>query len=108
MNHRPSGIKIEMEEVHDAHELASAQRQREQFDRNSAWLQAHISEIYAKHRGKCICIAGQQLFVGDTTKAAIAQATAAHPEDEGWFTRYIPKDKVASINTRSNGETCEM
>jgi hypothetical protein len=35
--------------------------------------------------------------VGDTTKAAIAQATAAHPEDEGWFTRYIPKDKVARI-----------
>jgi hypothetical protein len=94
MNHRPGDIEIEMEDVRDAHELERSQRQREQFDGNSAWLQAHISEIYAKHRGKCICIAGQQLFVGDTTKAAIAQATAAHPEDEGWFTRYIPKDKV--------------
>jgi hypothetical protein len=95
MNHRSAGI--EMEEVHDANELAKAQRQREQFDCNSAWLQAHISEIYDKHRGKCICIAGQQLFVGDTTHEVIAQARAAHPGDKGWFTRYIPKDKVARI-----------
>jgi len=26
-----------------------------------------------------------------------AEATAAHPDDEGWFTRYIPKEKVARI-----------
>jgi hypothetical protein len=88
---------IEMEEVTDANELAKARQQREQFDRNSAWLQAHISEIYAKHRGKCICIAGQELFVGDTVQDAVTQATTAHPDDEGWFTRYIPKEKVARI-----------
>ncbi len=95
MDTRPTAI--EMEEVTDAKELTKARRQREQFDRNSAWLQAHISEIYAKHRGKCICIAGQKLFVGDTVQDAITQATTAHPDDEGWFTRYIPKEKVARI-----------
>jgi hypothetical protein len=88
---------IVMEEVTDAEQLARARRQREQFDRNSAWLQAHIVEVYAAHRGKCICIAGEELFVAATTKEAIAQATAAHPDDEGWFTRYIPKEKVARI-----------
>ncbi len=45
MDHRSNGI--EMQEVTDAKELAEARRQREQFDRNSAWLQANISEIYA-------------------------------------------------------------
>jgi len=95
MDRRLNGI--EMQQTTDAEDLAEAHRQREQFDRNSAWLQAHVSEIYAKHRGKCICIAGQQLFVGDTANDAIAQATAAHPDDKGWFTRYIPKEKAARI-----------
>jgi len=94
-----------MREVTDAAERAKARRQREQFDRNSAWLQAHVSEIYAEHRGKCICIAGGQLFVADTAKEAIAQATAAHPDDEGWFRRYIPKEKAARIYCRQTGDT---
>src|SRR5262245_14441075 len=88
---------IVMEEVTDAEQLAQARRQRERFNRNSAWLQAHIAEVYARYHGKCICVAGEELFVADTTKEAIARATAAHPDDDGWFTRYIPKDKVATI-----------
>ena len=88
---------IVMEEVTDAEQLAQARRQRERFNRNSTWLQAHIAEVYALHRGKCICVAGEELFVADTVKEAIAHAIAAHPEDDGWFTRYIPKDKVARI-----------
>ena len=88
---------VEMQEITDADELATAQKQREQFDRNSAWLQNNISDIYAKHRGKCICVAGQEVFVADTATDAIAQATTAHPDDDGWFTRYIPKEKAARI-----------
>ena len=59
---------IVMEEVTDSEELAKARAQRERFDRNSAWLQAHIAEIYARYRGKCICILGEELFVADTPK----------------------------------------
>ena len=90
-------IPIVMEDVTDAEQLSQAHQQRERFNRNSAWLQAHITEVYARHRGKCICIAGEELFVGDTAREAIARAIAAHPEDDGWFTRYIPKDRVARI-----------
>ena len=71
--------------------------QREQFDRNAAWVQAHASDIYSKHRGQCICIAGEELFVAATAKEALALATAAHPDDKGRFVHYIPKDKVARI-----------
>lgn len=95
MDHKPTNV--EMQEVTDADELVKARKQREQFDRNSAWLQHNISDIYASHRGKCICVAGQEVFVADSTNGAIAQATAAHPDDDGWFTRYIPKEKVARI-----------
>jgi len=89
---------IVMEEITDTKEILKTRQQREQFDRNSAWLQAHITEIYSTHRGKCICIAGEELFVTDTTKEAITKVTAAHPDDEGWFTRYIPREMGNGFN----------
>jgi hypothetical protein len=88
---------ITMEEVTDPIQIAAAQRQREQFDRNSAWLQANIPLVYSQHRGKYICIAGEELFVDDTAARAIAQANQAHPDDAGRFTRYIPLKKVAAV-----------
>ena len=92
-NHPP----IAIEEITDPAELAQAQEQRQQFDRNAAWLQAHAAEIYPKYRGQCICIAGEELFVAATAKEALTLATAAHPDDKGRFVHYIPKDKVARI-----------
>mgnify|MGYP007059393070 CR=1 FL=1 len=88
---------IHFQEVSDPEELADAQKQREQFDRNSAWLQANIPDIYSQHRGKFICIAGEELFVAESSREAIAKARAAHPEDAGWFTRYIPVEKVPQV-----------
>jgi len=86
-----------MEEVTDPEELAKARAQDERFERNSAWLQAHVSEVYTRYRGKCVCVAGEELFVADTPKEVIALANAAHPEDDGKLFRYIPKEKVARI-----------
>jgi hypothetical protein len=88
---------VVMEEITDPEELAKAHAQRDRFDRNSAWLQAHIAEIYSRHRGKCICVAGGEVFVADSPEEALALATAAHPEDDGRFLRYIPQEKVARI-----------
>jgi hypothetical protein len=88
---------IVIEEVTDPEELAKAQAQQERFDRNAAWLQANAAEVYPRYRGKCICIAGEELFVADTPEEALALATAAHPEDDGRFLRYIPREKVARI-----------
>lgn len=88
---------VVMEEVTDPAELAKARVQHERFDRNSAWLQTHIAEVYSRYRGKCICIAGEELFVADTPEEVIALAAAAHPEDNGKFFRYIPREKVARV-----------
>ena len=57
--------------------------------------QTHL--LASKHRGKCICVAGEELFVADTAAEALAQATAAHPDDKGRFVHYIPKEKVPRI-----------
>ena len=88
---------IAIEEITDPAELAEAQAQRKQFNRNAAWLQAHASEIYSKYRGQCICIAGEELFAAATAREALVLATAAHPDDKGRFVHYISKDKVARI-----------
>jgi hypothetical protein len=94
---RQTHTPIVMEEVTDPTELAKAKAQDERFERNWAWFTASAAEIYAKHRGKCLCIAGQELFVADTPEQAIASAKAAHPDDDGLFTRYIPKEKAFRI-----------
>lgn len=88
---------IVMEEVTDPVELAKARAQRERFDRNWAWYQAHVLEIGEAHRGKCICVAGQELFVGNTPEEVIAQARAAHPDDDGKFTRIISRERAARV-----------
>ena len=89
---------IEIIEVTDPVENAAAQAMHEQFDRNRAWLQSHIQEVYTpENRGKIICIAGQELFIGDDTLEVVARATAAHPEDKGYFTRYIPREKMLRV-----------
>lgn len=86
-----------LEEVTDPDELAQAQRQHERFGRNFAWLQAHASDVYTNYRGKCICIAGEELFVADTPEQAFALGAAAHPDDDGSFVHYIPLEKLARI-----------
>jgi hypothetical protein len=88
---------VVIEEVTDPEELAKARAQDKRFERNSAWLQAHIPEVYSRYRGKCICIAGEELFVAETPQEVIALANAAHPEDNGKLLRYIPKEKVARV-----------
>lgn len=95
MNDTPA--TLEVLRLESEQDLASVRKQREQFDRNSEWLQKNVTEVYAAHRGKCVCVAGCELFVGDTTSQAISQALAAHPDEEGWFTRYIPREKVARV-----------
>jgi hypothetical protein len=86
-----------MEELTDPGELAEARARRERFDRNWAWFEAHATEFYRSHRGKCICIAGEELFAADTPAEVLAMAKAAHPEDDGRFTAIIPKERLARI-----------
>jgi hypothetical protein len=94
---RMAQTSIEMENVTDAAELAKTQAQDERFERNWAWFEAHAAEIYARHRGQVYCIAGQELFVAATPKEVLALARAAHPDDDGRFTGYIPKERTYRI-----------
>jgi hypothetical protein len=98
---RPKPSPFVIAEVTDPEELAQARAQRERFDRNAAWFRSHAQEIYARHRGKCVVIAAERVFVGDTPKAAWDRVAEAQIEDEGSFSLYIPKEKLARIYAHS-------
>ena len=68
---------LHMFEVTDPQEIAKIQAQRERFRMNSQWLQAHIPQVYAQHRGKHICVAGQELFIADTAPDDFTISTQA-------------------------------
>jgi hypothetical protein len=86
-----------LEDLTDPGELAAAQVRRAQLEKNLAWYRKHADEICRSNRGKCICIAGQELFVADDSPEAAALAKQAHPEDQGWFMHYIPREKMPRI-----------
>lgn len=90
-------IEIVMEDVSDPQEIARAHSQFAQAELNSRWLEAHATEIYLRHRGKFIVVAGEELFVADTPEEATALARAAHPDDEGSIIRYIYPTKTSRI-----------
>jgi hypothetical protein len=89
---------IEMEEVIlTPAELAKENERWQRYECNAAWLQTHAHEVYSQNRGKYICIAGQELFVADSVPEVVELAKQAHPEDDGRYLRYIPREKIPRI-----------
>src|SRR4051812_3535896 len=83
-----------MEVSDDPEASAKSRARRERFDRNAAWFNQHLVEVYKQHAGKFVCVAGEEIFVGDTAGGAAAQANAAHPNDDSRFTLRIPRQMV--------------
>jgi hypothetical protein len=73
-------------------EQAAYGAQGQRIRRNADWLQAHAAEAYDPNAGKYICVAGCELFVGDTAQEARARALAAHPDDDGYLLQYVTKE----------------
>ena len=88
---------LTMSEVADPVELHDARARRERSERNLGWLRAHADEVYARHRGRHICIAGEELFAASSAEAALRMGRAAHPEDDGFYLRFIPYEKVPRV-----------
>jgi hypothetical protein len=88
---------VVMENVTDLEELARARMRHKRFDRNLAWYQAHALELGAAFRGQHICIAGEEVFVADTAQEVLTKAKTAHPDDDGFYLKYIFKNKMERI-----------
>ena|SRR5436190_18549303 len=88
---------IVMTMVTDPEEIARMNAQWEQADKNAAWLEQHVEEIYAQNRGKYLCVSGQEAFIADTPQEAVGAARAKHPDDRGYLLRFIPLEKRVRI-----------
>jgi hypothetical protein len=83
-------------------DLTSEERSRrdaqmQRFERNLTWYSVHSQDIETANRGKTVCVAGEELFVGHDTDEVLSMARAAHPEDNGFFLRYIPRTPAIRI-----------
>lgn len=85
--------RFTLEEVKDPGEIARHRAQMERFRRNSAWLQAHWDELLPQALGRFLAVAGQEAFLGASPEEALAQARAAHPEDDGLLSQYVRPER---------------
>lgn len=86
----PAPLVIEIPEISDEDRAANVAMLAE-HNKNVTWWNAHADEIVARHAGKYVCVAGQELFVGDDPLEVSARAVAAHPAlRRGLFAKRIP------------------
>jgi hypothetical protein len=88
---------VVMSYVETADDLARADQQWRRLARNATWFEAHAPAIYATHRDRYVCVAGEELFVAETSDVAVAAAKAKHPDDNGRILRHIPAVKLARV-----------
>ena len=97
-------MKPEIEMIVDApmtaEELTNFHRRQDQFRQNLEWYEAHAGEIGERYAGKFICVAGREVFVGETSHEARAKAHAAHPDDGGAFGEYVRTTKGPIVYAR--------
>lgn len=74
----PEPLVIDIPDVSDE-ERAAGMAANAEFKKNVAWWNARAGELGPQHLGKFVCVAGQELFVGDDPTEVVARATAAHP-----------------------------
>ena len=71
----------------------------EEFRKNVDWFSANAAALRAAHTGKFICIAGEEVFVGDNPVEVVDRAKAAHPDLAGGFLsmRLLPREMRMSF-----------
>jgi hypothetical protein len=92
-----NGHLVPLEIDDDESHAVAALAQMERFRKNIDWLQQHANEVFSQHRGKCICVAGQELFVAASPEEAVALGRSSHPEDDAPLVRYIPLENEPRI-----------
>jgi len=68
-----------------------------EFQKNVEWFGTRAKEIRDAHTGKFICVAGQELFVGDDPVEVTTQAKSAHPELGGFFSMRLSMHRGPKI-----------
>lgn len=89
--------QLVLEEVTDPVEIERSQLQFERGRRNMKWLEVHWPDLLPDARGKFIAIAGEAAFIADSSEDAWKMAERAHPEENGAFVQYVPREDLPRI-----------
>ena len=92
----PAPFVLKTLEVSDEERIAN-RTAMEQFQLNLAWWNARVKEIRDAHTGRFVCVAGQELFVGDDPIEVMARAEAAHPNRGGFLSLYLSTHRGPKI-----------
>lgn len=88
----PAPVVVAIPEISDEERAANVAALAE-HKKNATWWNEHADEIVARHAGKYVCVAGQELFVGDNPAEVTARAAAAHPSStRGFYFKHLPTD----------------
>ena len=87
----------------DPEQLAQIHARGQRARRNSEWLQAHWGDLLPQARGRYVAVAGQEAFIADTHDDAWAMAKAAHPDDDGALSQYVPYARGPRIYANRRG-----
>jgi hypothetical protein len=91
-------LVVEIPELSDEARAANTAALAES-EKNVAWWNAHAEEVIAAHPGKFICVAGQELFVGDDPAEVMGRARTAHPHPgRGYFSLRLPTHQGPMIH----------
>lgn len=93
----PAPLVLETPEISEEERGANIAA-NEEFKKNVAWWNARVKEIRDEHTGKFVCVAGQELFVGDDPIDVMARAKAAHPSSGGFVSLYLSPQRGPKIH----------
>jgi hypothetical protein len=96
-----------LEDEGTAQERARVLAEEEEFRKNLDWFSSNARRLRDEHSGKFICVAGQELFVGEDSVEVFNRARAAHPDlIGGFFSKRLSKHRGPKIyaNRRSLGQ----
>lgn len=79
-------------------ERAAALDERERYLRNARWFAARADEIGRTHVGRFVCVAGEELFLGDVPEQVLAEARTKHPHESGAvFYKYVSRHRGPKV-----------
>lgn len=93
----PVGRRLELE-IDDRPEVGAEHAARlDRFRRNARCFDRAARDIELRYPGKYVCVAGGELFTGDSLANVLAAARQQHPGDDAPFVHYVSKERTAFL-----------
>ncbi len=95
MNENPVTLEFDEAPAVNALDLAHERRLKKNLD----WLNARWDDLLPRTRGKLVAVAGQEIFIADTYQEVMDMARAAHPDEDGALSQYLPLARGPRIDS---------